>query len=165
FVLVLNTKKAELSKLKRQIESYQNEHPTTENDNESYANSQSQSTSPIHTTTLDNIEHPTNKRTRRQMSNTDTSEDDEIQHIEMPIQPSKLKIVDNNQDSSLDLGDDQMDYKTSTIRKHHQRRNYVTGVNSISTRPFVNHASVPSTMATPSLPDDSQTTDDLLNKI
>jgi len=61
------------------------------------------------------------------------------------------------------------------------RRKYVTGANSISTRPFVkyanvflivvfslfifSHATVSSTMTTPSLPDDSQTTDDLLNKI
>ncbi|CAF3492940.1 unnamed protein product [Rotaria sp. Silwood1] len=134
-------------------------------ENESYANSQSQSTSPIHTTTMDNIERLTNKRTRLQMSHTDTSEDDEIQDINIPIRSSKLKIVDNNQDSSLDLGDDRMDYKTATISKHHPRRNYVTGVNSISIRPFVNHASVSSTVATPSLPDDSQTTDDLLNKI
>jgi hypothetical protein len=29
--------------------------------------------------------------------------------------------IDPSQDSLLDLGDDRMDYKTSTISKHHQR--------------------------------------------
>ncbi|CAF4079777.1 unnamed protein product [Rotaria sordida] len=143
FALVLNTKKVELSKLKHQLESYRNEHPITGNDNESYDNSQSQNTSPMHTTTtLDDIEYSGNKRTRHQINNTDTSEDDEIQHIEMSNRPSKLKMVDNSQDSSLDLGNDQMDYKTSTINKHYQRRNYVTGVNSISTRPFVKYENI-----------------------
>jgi hypothetical protein len=42
------------------------------------------------------------------------------------------------------------------------RQKYNTRANSISTRSFVHHAS---TVSTPSLPDDSQTIDDLLNKI
>lgn len=33
----------------------------------------------------------------------------------------KLKSVDSSQGGSLDLGNDQMDYKTSAISKHHQR--------------------------------------------
>lgn len=112
---------------------------------------------------------------------------------------SRSKNMSNTQESSLDLCNDQMDYKTSTKDKHPQRyatlssmmnlislfirRKYVAGTNSISKRPFAtyetfflivdclfisehfSHGRTSSTMTLPSLPDDSQTTDDLLNKI
>lgn len=64
--------------------------------------------------------------------------------------------VEPSQDSLLDLGDDRMDYRPPAISKHHQRceflrnmcvrqssvfflfrRKYVTGANSISTRPYL----------------------------
>jgi hypothetical protein len=45
------------------------------------------------------------------------------------------------------------------------RRKYTTGATTISTRPIIHQPSRTSTMTTPSLHDDSQTTDDLLNKI
>ncbi|CAF1491297.1 unnamed protein product [Rotaria magnacalcarata] len=167
FVLVLNAKKDELSKLKHQIELYQDERSSCSRENvvDPYNNMLSSSTSPRHATTGNYKEYSINKRPRHDISDIDTSEDEDIRDVEMStrslVQP-KFKITDNNRDGSLDLGDDQMDYKASTISKHHQRRNYVTGINSISTRPFVN---VSATMAMPSLPDDSQTADDLLNKI
>ncbi len=92
----MNTKKAELAKLKHQIESYQNEQPTIGNGkfkffflkinsnvsgNQPYADSHSRSTSSIHSTTLNDIEHRTNKRRRDHMSDTDTSGDEEIQEV------------------------------------------------------------------------------------
>jgi hypothetical protein len=137
-------------------------------------------------------DHSSNKRARHQISD-DEEESQEVNHtnyiidvflirllkIEKAPRQSKLKVVDNNQDSSLDLGNDQIDYKTSTIPKHHQRYNHpqkknnflffsfsrknISDTNSFSTRPFIHHTS--SIITTPSLPDDSQTTDDLLNKI
>ncbi len=67
----MNAKKSELAKLKQQIESYQNEHLTPDNGNEFYADSQP--------TTFDDIERPSNKRTRDHMS--DTSGDDDIQEV------------------------------------------------------------------------------------
>ncbi len=92
----MNAKKAELAKLKHQIESYQNEQPTIGNGkfefflfkiksdvsgDQLYADSRS--TSSIHstTTTLNDIEHRTNKRRRDHMSDTDTSGDEEIQEV------------------------------------------------------------------------------------
>ncbi|CAF1617249.1 unnamed protein product, partial [Adineta steineri] len=167
FVLVLNAKKSELAKLKHQLESYQDDddHPTTRNNKyDTYMDSHSRSVSPIHTvtTTLDDIEQPSpNKRGRHDV---DTSEDDDIHEIQMSNR-SKSNVVDKNQDNPLDLGNDRMDYKKSTINKHHQRQKHVTGANSISTRPFINHAVVSSTMTIPSLPDDSLSADDLLNNI
>ncbi|UJR20535.1 hypothetical protein I4U23_023662 [Adineta vaga] len=163
FVLVLNTKKAELAKLKQQIESYRYDHPTTTRDEESYVDSHPRSVSPMDST-FNESESQTNKRRRHQSNGTSTSEDDDIQEIQL-TKPTKSKTMNNRQDSSLDLGNDQMDYKTSTIDKHHQRRKFVTATNTISKRPFVNHTATSSSMTVPSLPDDSQTTDDLLNKI
>ncbi|CAF0867146.1 unnamed protein product [Rotaria sp. Silwood1] len=201
FVLVLNTKKGELAKLKRQIESYENEHinringsehsddegnpagynsgTDDERSNDAFANLRARSRSPVHTTaTLNDDEHMNtgeNKRTRSTMSDTDTSGDedqfmeDEVHEIQIPIrQASQSEInIGPSQDSLLDLGDDRLDYKLSTISKHHQRRKYVTGANSISTRPYLSHAGagIPPTLTTPSLPEESQTTDDLLEKI
>jgi len=51
--------------------------------NQPYADSHSRSTSSIHstTTTLNDIEHRTNKRRRDHMSDTDTSGDEEIQEV------------------------------------------------------------------------------------
>jgi len=198
FVLVLNSKKGELAKLKRQIESYENEHTNgihgiehsddeggrggynsgtdDERSNDAFANLRARSTSPVHTTaTLNDAEHITtgdNKRSRNTMSDTDTSGDedqfmdDEVHEIQIPIRPV-TQSIDPSQDSLLDLGDDRMDYRPTTISKHHQRRKYVTGVNSISTRSYLNHAGagIPPTLTTPSLPEESQTTDDLLEKI
>ncbi|UJR29157.1 hypothetical protein I4U23_010371 [Adineta vaga] len=191
----------ELTKLKRQIESYEHEHTNginghdhsddegvrpgynsgtdDERSNDAFANLRARSRSPIHTTTsLNDDEHSNtgeHKRSRNVMSDTDTSGDedhymeDEVHEIQIPIRSgtqSEINI-DPSQDSLLDLGDDQMDYKKSTISKHHQRRKYVTGVNSISTRSYLNHAGagIPPILATPSLPEESQTTDDLLDKI
>ena len=73
-----------------------------------------------------------------------------------PIRPATQSEIniEPSQDSLLDLGDDRMDYKLSSISKHHQRyeslknlvrhlllflcrRKYVTGVNSISTRSYL----------------------------
>jgi len=65
-------------------------------------------------------DYPSNKRTRDEASHNDTSEDEAID-FDTPIIQSKLKVVDNNQESSLELGNDQIDYKSSTIPKHHQR--------------------------------------------
>jgi len=202
FVLVLNTKKGELTKLKRQIESYENEHTNRINGNEhsddegrggynsgtddersndAFANLRARSTSPVHTTTtatttsLNDMTHGENKRTINALSDTDTSGDedqfmdDEVHEIQIPIHPTSQSEMNINpsQDSLLDLGDDRKDYRPSTISKHHLRRKYVTGVNSISTRPYLSHAGagIPPTLTTPSLPEDSQTTDDLLDKI
>ena len=81
----MNTKKAELAKLKQQIE-------------------QNDISSTMHTEYSSS-----NKRTRHQIS-----EDEDIE-----ILTTQSKLI--NQDSSLDLGNDQMDYKTATIPKHHQR--------------------------------------------
>ncbi len=65
------------------------------------------------------MDYLSNKRTRDEASHTDTS-DDEVIEIDTPITQSKLKSTD----SSLDLGNDQIDYKPSTIPKHHQ--GYIT---------------------------------------
>ncbi|CAF2025940.1 unnamed protein product [Rotaria magnacalcarata] len=201
FVLVLNTKKGELAKLKRQIDAYENEHANgiigddhsddegiragynsgtdDERSNDAFANLRARSRSPLHTTaTLNDVENITageNKRTINTMSDTDTSGDedqfmdDEVHEIQIPIrQATQSEInISPSQDSLLDLGDDRLDYKLSTISKHHQRRKYVTGANSISTHPYLSHAGagIPPNLATPSLPEESQTTDDLLEKI
>jgi len=205
FVLVLNTKKAELGRLKQQVEAYENEHARSANgdehsdneviqsdgmqsgtdderSNDGFANLRARSTSPIHTTTtLNDMDNPTNsgnKRSHDTLSDTDTSgdedpmTDDEINEERPPILPSAAATTSSsqfNQDGLLDLGDDHLDYKSSTLSKHHQRRKYVSGVNSISSRPFASHvagAGIPPPMAIPSLPDESQpTTDDLLNRI
>jgi hypothetical protein len=55
----------------------------------------------------------------------------------MPIRlatQSKLN-VENKQDSSLDLGNDQMDYKTTTFNKHQQR--YKKRVHCLQSYEFV----------------------------
>jgi len=185
-----------LAKLKRQVESYENEHTNRINGNElsddegrggynsgtddersndAFANLRARSTSPVHTTTatLNDMTHVENKRSISMLSDTDTSGDedqfmdDEVHEIQVPIHPASQSEININpsQDSLLDLGDDRKDYKPASISRHYLRRKYVTGVNSISTRPFVTHTSMASNMTIPSLPDDSQTTDDLLNKI
>ncbi|CAF0715291.1 unnamed protein product [Adineta steineri] len=154
-----------------------------ERSNEAFANLRARSTSPVHTTTaLKDTEHMTNgehKRPRSVTSDTDTSGDedlymeDEVHEIQVPIHASSQSEMNLNlnlnpsQDSLLDLGDDRMDYRPSTMSKHHQRRKYVTGVNSISTRPYLSHAGagIPPTLETPTLPEESQTTEDLLEKI
>ncbi len=117
---MLNSKKGELAKLKRQVESYENEHPNgingrkmnlfffskikisfqgnehsddegvrggynsgtdDERSNDAFANLRARSTSPIHTTEkLNDHDHLTNgdnKRTRSNMSDTDTSGDED----------------------------------------------------------------------------------------
>lgn len=202
FVLILNTKKDELVKLKHQIESYETDqvnrvHPREHSDdegsrseyqsgtddersNDAFANLRARSTSPVHTTaSLNDMKYKTNgdnKRDRSAISDTDTSgdedqfmDDNEVHEIQIPIHPTTQSeiSIDPCQDSLLDLGDDRMDYKPSTISKHHQRRKYVTGANSISTRPYLSHAGagIPPTLTTPSLPEESQTADDLLEKI
>jgi len=198
FVLVLNTKKGELAKLKRQVESYENEHTNRINGNElsddegrggynsgtddersndAFANLRARSTSPVHATTatLNDMTHVENKRTISMLSDTDTSGDedqfmdDEVHEIQVPIHPASQSEININpsQDSLLDLGDDRKDYKPASISRHHLRRKYVTGVNSISTHSYLSHAGagIPPTLTTPTLPEESQTTDDLLDKI
>ncbi|CAF1325124.1 unnamed protein product, partial [Adineta ricciae] len=193
FALVLNTKKEELTKLKHQVESYEHEHTNRvnghdhsddeivrlghqsetddERSNDAFANLRARSRSPMHTTTTTTLNDGDSKRLKYAMSDTDTSGDedqymeDEVHEIQIPIRSGTQSQtnVDRNQDNMLDLGDDHMDYKRSTISKHHQRRKYVTGVNSISTRSYLNHsgAGIPPTLTTPSLPEESQTTDEL----
>ena len=73
--------------------------------------------------TLNDNEYPTKKRSRQDINDTDTSDDEEKSDVN-PTHSSmqlKFKFDDSNRDNSLDLGDDQMDYKTSTISKHHSR--------------------------------------------
>lgn len=44
--------------------------------------------------------------------------------IQAPVFAStqlKTKTFDDSQEGSLELGDDKMDYKTTTMSKHHQR--------------------------------------------
>jgi hypothetical protein len=148
-----------------------------ERSNDAFANLRARSTSPIHTTTKLNDEiNGDRKRARSTMSDTDTSGDedqfmdDEVHEMQIPIRPAATQSeinIDPSQDSLLDLGDDRMDYRPTAISKHHQRRKYVTGANSITTRPYLSHAGagIPPTLTTPSLPEESQTTDDLLDKI
>ncbi|CAF0848691.1 unnamed protein product [Adineta ricciae] len=164
FVLVLNTKKAELAKLKNQVNAFSRGHSTANIGEESYADSRSRSVSPVQSTLNENEPRSTTKRRRNQSNNTNTSEEEDVRQTR-PLTRSRSKNMSNTQESSLDLGNDQMDYKTSTIDKHPQRRKYIAGTNSISKRPFATHGRTSSAMTLPSLPDDSQTTDDLLNKI
>lgn len=61
-----------------------------------------------------NVYSPTsNKRSREDVTQSDASDDDDDT-------PLVIQSKDH-QESSLDLGNDQMDYKRSTIPKHHQR--------------------------------------------
>lgn len=113
-----------------------------------------------------------NKRFHDEVNQSDTSDDEEIQSKKTSIE-----------EDSLELGNDQMDYKQSTIPKHHQRygkmfvggreivclffrRKYPAETNPTSTRPILRRSTRSSTMkSTPTLRDDSQTNEDLLNKI
>ena len=67
-------------------------------------------------------DYPFNKRARDQISDADTSGDDDVELDTLPTTTqSKLRVGDNSQGSSLDLGNDQIDYKPSTVPTHHQR--------------------------------------------
>ena len=57
-----------------------------------------------------------NKRSRDEITQSDTSDDETPSTIK-----SKNKPIEEDQEGSLELGNDQMDYKQSTIPKHHQR--------------------------------------------
>ena len=87
----------------------------------------------------DNMDHSRKKRTRDDGDHdTDTSEDEQrhevimARHAQddcifMPLPKTRRATAttrlsaDRKGDSSLDLGDDKADYKTSTMSKHHPR--------------------------------------------
>lgn len=99
---MLNTKKEELTKLKRQVESYEHEHTNgvnghehsddeivrlghqsetdDERSNDAFANLRARSRSPMHTTTM-TLNDGDSKRSKHVMSDTDTS-GDEDQYME-----------------------------------------------------------------------------------